>query len=777
MPDHSKMTEMLSLVGKDEWSGRASRCILQWSSTDPVQASSSIAVWASNIAGLSTEQRRIVFRVVAEVAELFEPPVVKYLFYEIIPMALQRVDPYSHSSVSAAQQAAASLLADSPVTALRWAEIPLSGLPSRTRRLILISAFLSRRKLTVFEHFGQLSHLLGSDYSTIRSALRQIDDKYLAGGPVRVLPLSKRSEYQLWFPFSIIIGISLFLLILVVSVQVPYQLRGTTPSGWDGVLLPLFAVVTAVHLLAIDLAASRYPRQVVITTASSPIVLVTYGFFLGEILYAQVGSSTYSVPPHRETNLAFLTVFGIAILLALLVRELIRFQDPRRVANMLWNRAFRQARRAAHLHSDAGDVIQHWEEKKRDLRNVREVSLPPVSRRAHLVLAEKPGILKMDWEKLEALDSEIERLNDMSTSGRIRQTEVVAVTKPGSVVAKGDVIAGVVSDESSISGNLMKELRKSLSVSGGNQLTMTSETTSALFQMISSALKDHDSTTAGSIYSDILSLMRTQLATDRASRNRTFVSAFKSEVDIVLSLERLFRGSLQEHDEFEIDTVRKMMISLCESATQVGAASVIQSLIFRLEFVAREFQGLGLITSVVSAWCDVARFAFVVKDRNMARYAVNSIASMCSKLSNSEDRARDASFCIDRYAELITSGMYADYWAVDIVIDGAQRLKDMIVGECTSLARYWAMMNLLGLGAASLESGRYSLALDIVRLMRTAHMNFDAAVESLRRKDTAANIQAKSTLAGEVMGADVEAAVIRYQLWVHSLPEGLITLG
>ena len=375
-PDHIRMTAMLSLVGKGEWSSRASRCVMEWWKSDPVQASSSIAVWSADTERLSPEQQRLVFRAMSAVGELFEPAAATYLFFEIVPFALRRVDPYTESSAAAAQEAAANLLAVNPDIALRWADIPLAGIERQNRRLILISAMSSHRKLSVFENFGQLSHLLGTNYSHIRSALRQVDDKYSAGGPVRIQPRSKKSAYQLWFPVSIVIGVLLSLLTILGSLHLPYQFKGKSLSGWDGVILPLFAVVTAVHLLAIDLAASRFPRQVVIATASSPVVLVAYGFFFGEILYTDIGSSIYPIPASREAELALLTVLGIALLLALIVVELIRFQDPLRVANMLWNRAYRPATKAAPILSEAIEANERWEEVKDSLRNVKKRRSP-----------------------------------------------------------------------------------------------------------------------------------------------------------------------------------------------------------------------------------------------------------------------------------------------------------------------------------------------------------------------------------------------------------------
>ena len=392
------------------------------------------------------------------------------------------------------------------------------------------------------------------------------------------------------------------------------------------------------------------------------------------------------------------------------------------------------------------------------------------------MIAARSGLLQVDIERLAKLDTEIELLNDRSAASFMHRTEIVLVTKPGATVTRGAVVACVISDESPVAGTLITKLYNLISFRGGRLITTTSDTTAALFRMVSSALKNRDFGTAEYIFSEIVSLMSAQHLFEHEHQRHSIFPAIKSEVDVVLSLERLFRESLRERDEFQIDSVRRMMISLCESASRSTTSTVIQSLMVRLELMGREFQSNGSITSVVSAWCDVGKFAFVTKSRSMSRQAVDAIASTCSGLSTNNDQGRDASFCIDRFVEMIISGMYADYWSADIVLSGAEKLAAIATGDGSPLAKYWAMMDILSLGATSLAFGRYSLALGIARLIRSAHMNFDAAVDSLRRKEIATSIQAKSDLAGEVMGEDVEAAVIRYQTWLQSLPDELFTM-
>lgn len=761
---------VFSLVGDRLWSERASRGLIAWAQAQPATAIESCAIWLANPSGLNAHQLRIALRLISEHASMMSQALARFIFDSIKPTALKRPDPYSFNGILPAQEAVAALLAEWPELSREWIKEELPAPEAARRRRILTQSFALNRELTVREHLGPMMLAVWSDSDAALSALKNIDNKYSVSDQYGD---SKRKAYRPWptlpIAFPPAFGVLLTALIVTLASRVPLSLSRTAPSVLDA-LLPLLGIIAAVHLLAIEIASGRLPRLATITVVTSPRILFAYGFLISSVAFSYAGTWLWSFDPSEERVWVVLTLLLSFAALAMVIYDLVQAQDTRAVARVLARRNHRHAKRAAIEFGDILQESQEWEKTLSHLRNIRSAIGPPVARRHSIVSAKHGGIVRVNLRHAERADAQVDEAFENPTHQSLHKTEILLFKKPGTSVSRGEPLAAVVTDEPRLARRLEEEIGGAITVDAAPASAKAVDAVVAVSRILGKTIEESEQEASRDIAGyirDMLEVGLSNIQTNRAG-NQKNPAPFAPTVAAALAFDRIYREFLSENDGTKQEIAGRVLLLLAHLSVYYPASQILEALMLRLGMLASDVSH-DKVSSVISTWADLGKISFLTDNRPMRRLVVKDMGDLCSKLAGDCEASETAGFSIDRYAEMLAAAMYADYFASEEVMSGAEVIADIAKQSSQSVPRFTAAICLLEIGAAALEHGRYSIAYRMVATIKDAGIDLPRMVEAMHRPEIASRMQMKNSLAGEAFGVDVEASVMRFQSWVESL--------
>jgi hypothetical protein len=767
--NHAEVDPIFEVVGKGMWSSRATRALISWSQRYPSAAISSAVVWLEDQGILNTHQARISLRIIANLAPFMSTDIASHMLIRIRPLALQRPDPYSFNANQIAQAATAALLAERPDLLESWPRETCVGVEEEIRRAIVIQAFSLGRTLTVRSHFGPMSHEFGDMPEKIVGVLRQIEDKYSISD--QYFAMDRRVSRFSPSPHPTVpvaIGALLGAVSIIVAARTQLEIPGTILPVIDA-LLPLLGIIAAVHLLAIDLASGRMPRLATIVVATSPGILTAYGFIIASIIYSFVGTALWPLDTDSRRIWSSLTLLVSFMFLIPVVYELLRAQDVQAVARSLAHRNWMNVRRAASEYAAVVENNRSWRTAARSFKNIRQGFETPVARRFKPIVADRAGILRLDTAWFHDADAVLEEINVSRSEYSPRKHEIIILRIPGSLVSRGEPVAVIVTDEPSNLQSISAAVESGIRVNTRTTTVCTSDAVFALGKMLDATVRNSEQSVSQEIIGYINQIVEIGLAKIVSLEDELDATPFQPATAAILALEQIFRGVLSEGNEFMRETVTDALVNLGSLSVYYPSSWIVEAIAARVEVLAKDTFNTEAIKSVVFIWVKLGQIMVLAGQSSQGQLLSKRVGDVCVRLSAVAGRGEDAAFCTGRYAEMLAKAMYADYFAEQQVMEGVKKISEIVRNGIDASTQYEAAMYLLEIGAAALEHGRYVIAYEVIGEIKEAGLNFDQAVKSFRRPETARPFQLRSTLSGDVFGLDVEAAVIRYHDWVKTL--------
>lgn len=263
-------------------------------------------------------------------------------------------------------------------------------------------------------------------------------------------------------------------------------------------------------------------------------------------------------------------------------------------------------------------------------------------------------------------------------------------------------------------------------------------------------------------------------ATSYPGGTEDILAASSPEVAAVLAIEKVLRSILHEAEDLAQGTVTKILLGLSSAATHRPNSFALEQCLARIDILANSYSESSSVATIASLLAELGRLAFLTNRKHARSSARVAMQSLCSSLVENTEMADEARFAVDTFAEMFAAAMHADYFATSHALKGAQELADLDGNNAASAkSRYAAIVSLLELGGVALETRRYSLALRIAQIIRSAGIDLTAGARSISRQSVSSKIQMKSELSGDVFGSDVEAAVKRFSDWATRLPDNV----
>lgn len=778
------------------WGERAGRSLVVWWKDEPEVAWPVVKAWVEKINNLEGAQRDVALEGVIQLASFAEQHEAAEIIEKLRPIALAPVDPYSEAPVEQAQRTMASLMAEFPALAVALADEKVDDAQTPARKQVLLQALGLRGPLTVEDYLGKLASALATNLEDLRSSIREADDMYSAAEPLKEPVPPPRPSSWIIYPFIALLFGLFFIVILVagatkctpeLAADMPVALGAAcsselpegVPRSLLPVLLPLLGIVAAIHVLAIDLASGRFPRKGASTVALAPGFVAAYAFLAGSMLFQlTVG---YLLLDERDEGLFTAGGFIVGLLsLILVIWEVLRSQDPRLVARRIAARHRGVAKAAGRSLAKLMNSQSEWARQRLTFRWVKYGMSVPTRQRGAVHEAPHRGFIAYDLRGLRRLDEHLDRLNEAGRMSGPRKREAILLKTPGAEAAIGEVVSVALTDDPAELEELERGLRRAVKISRNHKTIELQGAVQALATLLQSAVREGDLGTAREIGAFLTLIVEWVLeAIDRnrvdpdpslGSSEHGEPSPTLPEVQAVLALERALRSVLDQQDEFAKEVVKNVMLDLASAARYRSSSYALETCALRAEITAKDYLATSEVIALVELLRGLGQIAYATRRTNAQAACLGAVERLYDMLSSDVNRVGEASYCVERYTEMLAIALRYDYLAHRRVLKGARKLSEILRSQQTTEIKRVAQIGLLQMGSAAFEAARYSLALSIADIILTAGLDMTGARRLVSHEGVSASLQIRTALVGEAFGRDVEASVKRYADWVQSLP-------